>query len=150
MFCEVPLTGLVSALLHIGKWSHGPVGGRGETARSCLLTLFIAAHCTPQSLHVVYTQCRGGPLPSATRNTYECIKQHFLLIPPFRNILLGETLYLDLDSCTRSAPAMLTWAWELGVLYCAYCSYGDMAIGVTDNGQVMAALSWPLHVYVYS
>ena len=45
---------------------------------------------------------------------------------------------------------MLTRAWELGVLYCAYCSYGDMAIAVTDNGQVMAALSWPLHVYVYS
>ena len=81
------------------------------------------------------TQCRGGPLPSATRNTYECIKQQFLLIPPLRNILLGE---------------MLTRAWELGVLYCAYCSYGDMAIAVTDNGQVMAALSWPLHVYVYS
>ena len=106
MFREVPLTALVSALLHIGKLSHGPVGGRGETARSCLLTLFIAAHCTPQSLHVVYTQCRGGPLPSATRNTYECIKQHFLLIPPFRNILLGETLYSGLDSCTRSAPAL--------------------------------------------
>ena len=110
VFREVPLTALVSALLHIGKLSHGPVGGRGETARSCLLTLFIAAHCTPQSLHVVYTQCRGGPLPSATRNTYECIKQHFLLIPPFRNILLGETLYSGLDSCTRSAPALLTWA----------------------------------------
>ena len=45
---------------------------------------------------------------------------------------------------------MLTRAWELGVLYCAYCSYGDMAIAVTDNSQVMAALSWPLHVYVYS
>ena len=43
---------------------------------------------------------------------------------------------------------MLTWAWDLGVVYCVYCSYGDMAIGVTDNGQVMAALSWPLNVYV--
>ena len=88
----------------------------------------------------MYTQCRGGPQPSATGNTYECIKQHFLLNPPSRNILLGEILYLGLNSM-RSAPAMLTWAWDLGVVYCVYCSYGDMAIGVTDNGQVMAALS---------
>ena len=82
-------------------------------------------------------------------NKYECIKQHFPLnLPPF-NILLGETLYFGLNSWTRSAPAMLTWAWDLGVVYCVYCSYGDMAIGVTDNSQVMAALSWPLNVYVF-
>ena len=62
-------------------------------------------------------------------------------LPPPRNILLGETLYLGLNPCTRSAPAPCNVDLGPGTgsgVYCAYCSYGDMAIGVTDNGQVMA------------